>query len=476
MDIEQYDKGSERAVLSGVINGGLETFFDVDDIININTFFIDSNQAIFKCIKHALENGAEKLDAPTILSSAKSIGLGDFFESEQEIKHLRSIINMSVDKSNIRKLAAKIRKLQITRDYIGQLEQSIEELRCLTGDEPIDKILSIPENKILEFSNLLTKDKSDGPESLGIDIDMWVEHLIANPIENIGLPTPFEEWNKAVGGGLRKGTVNVFGARPKTGKTSLGITFANHFASLKIPCLYLDTEMSKEDHRMRTLAMLSGVWANDIETGKFAANKAKKSKVYEAADKMKESSYDILTIAGQPFEETISIMRRWITQKVKLNGQGKANDCVIVFDYLKLMEATSISKHMQEYQALGFMMTALHNFAVKYQVPIVLFIQLNRDGVDVENSTAASGSDRIIWLCSNFTIYKKLSDSEMAAQAGSKNKYNRKAIITDCRHGPGLDRDTFIALKADMNCFQITEIGIKSNDESNQSTEEIQFS
>ena len=39
---------------------------------------------------------------------------------------------------------------------------------------------------------------------------------------------------------------------------------------------------------------------------------------------------------------------------------------------------------------------------------------LFRDGITKESTDTASGSDRIVWLCSNFTIYKRKSDEEIA--------------------------------------------------------------
>lgn len=100
-------------------------------------------------------------------------------------------------------------------------------------------------------------------------------------------------------------------------------------------------------------------------------------------------------------------MRRWLVKDVGLNDDGTAKDCVIFYDYIKLMDTAGLSQDVKEYQLLGFMMTSLHNFAVKYKVPIVAFIQLNRDGINKESTDTASGSDRIVWLCSNFTIFKK---------------------------------------------------------------------
>jgi len=138
----------------------------------------------------------------------------------------------------------------------------------------------------------------------------------------------------------------------------------------------------------------------------------------------------------------MSIMRRWIARTVGLNDQGKANDCVIIYDYLKLMDAAEIKGDMKEFQVLGFMMTTLHNFALRYEVPVLTFIQLNRDGITKESTDTASGSDRVIWLCSNFTIYKQKSDEEIAKD-GEENG-NRKMVPVIARHGEGLEDGDYI--------------------------------
>ena len=87
-------------------------------------------------------------------------------------------------------------------------------------------------------------------------------------------------------------------------------------------------------------------------------------------------------------------------------------------------------------------MTGLHNFALKYEIPILAFIQLNRDGITKESTDTASGSDRIIWLCSNFSIYKAKSDEEIAKD-GPENG-NRKLVPLIARHGEGLQDKDYI--------------------------------
>jgi len=215
--------------------------------------------------------------------------------------------------------------------------------------------------------------------------------------------------------------------------------------NLNIPVLMLDTEMSKEDHLNRMLANLSGVEINKISTGKFSENEIDKEKINKAAQTLKDIPYHYISIAGQTFENILSIIRKWIYQHVGFDENGRTKDCLIVYDYLKLMGSESISNAMQEYQVLGFQITKLHNFCVKYDIPCLSFVQLNRDGITKESTDVVSGSDRLIWLCTSFSIFKLKSEEEIADD--SVQNGNRKLVPIVARHGCGLDDGDYISMK-----------------------------
>jgi replicative DNA helicase len=316
--------------------------------------------------------------------------------------------------------------------------------------------LGIAEDGILSFSSSLGNDSENDPEHIGNGLSEYLEYLESNPIDQIGIPTGFPVFDQAIGGGLRKGTVNVIGARPKTGKTLLADNMGFYIANkLKIPVLNMDTEMSKKDHIHRLMAMSTEIEIQKIETGKATETPNNKIKIQKAVEDLNNSPLYHKVIAGKAFDEQISIMKRWLVKTVGLNDDGTAKDCVIVYDYLKLMDSSGISADLKEYQLLGFMMTSLHNFAVKYQIPILAFIQLNRDGITKESTDSASGSDRIIWLCSNFSIFKRKSDEEIAEDGPGEG--NRKLVPLISRHGGGLDDNDYINCHMKGWCAKITE-------------------
>lgn len=440
------DPASERAILAGIAKYGEDAYLDVADILSENSFTIDSNTILYRCLKHLCENQQKpNIDIASIYSAAQELGLSHILSKKTEAQHLRAILEFPVNLENVRKFAAKIRKLEIARLLRKQLDEAGNKLLDINGSEPITSILGVAEDAIFNFSSLLN-DTDNNPIHIAKDIDGYIKSLEENKVDQIGIPTGFPIYDKAIGGGLRKGTVNVIAARPKTGKTLLSDNIGFHIANKhKIPVLNMDTEMNTVDHINRVLGMMTEIEINSIETGKFAESPDTKHKILNAAKDLKDTKIFYKSIAGKPFEEQLSIMRRWIIKEVGLNDDGTAKDCVIFYDYLKLMDTQGMTNDLKEYQLLGFMMTSLHNFAVRYQIPIVAFIQLNRDGITKESTDTASGSDRIIWLCSNFTIFKRKSDEEIA-EDGSSNG-NRKLVPLVSRHGGGLDDNDYI------NCF-----------------------
>ena len=82
---------------------------------------------------------------------------------------------------------------------------------------------------------------------------------------------------------------------------------------------------------------------------------------------------------------------------------------------------------------------------VKYDVPCLSFVQLNRDGITKESTDVVSGSDRLIWLCTSFSIFKMKSEEEVAEDKVENG--NRKLVPVVSRHGEGLDDGDYVSMK-----------------------------
>lgn len=449
---------AERIVLSGVCKGGFDTYIDISDIINSHCFTLDSNQITYLCIEKLLEkDNNHQIDIPSILLEAKTLGFNDFFLKKAEREHLNALFTFPANPQNTIKYAKKLRKLEITRRLKTTLDSVISNIDCVSGDETLDEILGLAEGPILDFSNDLLTAGLSQPKNIASDIDEYIEFLKENQSDQIGISSGYHFYDKAIGGGLRRGTVNLVGARMKGAKSQLAMNVAKYVSTASdFPVLYLDTEMISTDQLNRLLANISQVEVNDIETGRFTKSEKSLEKVSKAAASLKRHKLCHINIAGRSFDEIISIARRWIIRDVGRDENGRFNDALIIYDYIKLMDDKGL-QNLQEYQLLGLQMTNLHNFSVRYDVPVLAFIQLNRDGITKESTDTASGSDRLLWLCSNFSIFKDKSDEEKAKD-GIENG-NKKLVPLLARHGEGLRFGEYINFQFDGKIASIRELG-----------------
>lgn len=453
MDSKLSDLGSERAVLAGLFAYGLESYVEISDFLTHNSFSHRNNQVIYKCAEKVL-NSEASIDIPAILSASQQLNLSEIIQTEQELGYIQDLMDYPVKKENIPHFAAQVKKFEIARKAKKIADKIGKDIEDINGDENIDEIINLIEAPITEF--LRQDDVGQKPEKLGDDIDEYIEFLIENQCDQIGLPSGFPRFDNVIGGGLRRKCVDLVSARPGVGKSVFADNVALHNARNGVPVLMLDTEMSKEDHLNRIVSNISGVPIEEVATGKFSEDDEKFIKVKEAIEEIRDIPYTYVSVAGAPFETIMNTIKRWIIQEVGQDDLGKTNDCLVVYDYLKLMSSSSISNNIQEYQALGFQITSLHNLAVKYDFPCLSFVQLNRDGITKESTDAVSGSDRLIWLCTSFSIFKLKSAEELAEDGPSAG--NRKLVTLKARHGAGLLDGNYINMNMIGSHSQLIEL------------------
>ena len=410
--MSQANVAAERVVLAGIFHYGAEAYFDVCDMVSEDTFTVDSNQVIYKCIKHIYESDQQaKLDIPTVYAAANTLGLDFFFNKPTEVKYLQGIATYPVQLSNCRKQAQIIRKLEIVRLLGKQLLNANDSLKELTGEETLSHILGIPESAVFDFGKLLNHD--DSYSHLGAGLEETVIHAMDNPVDQVGISSGYERYDKSLGGGFEPG-LHVVAARPKAGKSTHARSVGWNICHSNIPTLYLDTEMIKYDQQARIIAMITGYPYKDIKTGKVGFNLEQRNNVINAAKRIKERPFFYKNIGSMPaFEEQVAMIRRWLQKEVGLNPDGTAKPAFIIYDYLKLLDSSQL-KTAAEFQAIGFMATTLTNIATRYNIPILAYVQLNKDGIDKEGSGVVAQSDRIEWFCSSLFIFKKKSAEEIA--------------------------------------------------------------
>ena len=261
MNLNLSDVGSERAVLAGLFAYGLESYVEISDFLTHNSFSHRNNQVIYKCVEKILQSEAH-VDLPAILSASEQLNLSEVIQTSQELEYIRDLMEYPVKQENVPHFAAQIKKFELARKARRIANKISKDIEDINGDETIDEIISLIESPITEF--LRDDEVGQKPEKLGDDIDEYLEFLIENKCDQIGLSSGFPRFDAVVGGGLRRKCVDLVSARPGVGKSVFADNVALHNARKGIPVLMLDTEMSKEDHLNRIISNISGIPISEV--------------------------------------------------------------------------------------------------------------------------------------------------------------------------------------------------------------------
>lgn len=433
------DHVTERHLLSSFIEHGKDSFYDTVDIVDTNCFNLPLNQILYSCFENAFQK-SDTVDVPTLYASANELGLYEIIESDKNFKYIDSLFRTKIAKQNVRNLAKHLAKLKIIRTYDTTLRNTLDTLSDFTGKEDIDEIISTVESPVFDVSRQIGTIDRSTPALVYEEAKAFLEERMKDPVDCIGIPTGFKIYDDIIGGGLRPKNVNVVCARPKVGKSTFGMTVADYVAKSGIPVIVLDTEMPLEDEITRTLASNSQIKNRLIETGKIDENQyAKLTRILnENYNEEHQTPFYHSDISGKPFNDILSIIRRWIHTKV-----GVGNSCLIVYDYFKIMSSSHLGK-LKEYEAVGYQLQELKDFVSAYDASCLAFIQENREG-------GVSQSDRISWFASSIAHFREKSEAEIG-EDGEKFG-NRLLDFEFLRYGEKLDFGDYInfGLKGEFN-------------------------
>ena len=442
----------ERMLLHGIIANGKEQFSETVDILTDKSFDTLENKIVYGACKALFDKGAE-INLTAVVSMAKEMGL--------DKDNLLDIISAPAPKlSEARVLANKLKNKTVIKESSTLHRKAIDTLAQMSATESVNTIIGVSESTLFDLIAKFCVSNNDIIKMGDVAREL-VTYWGDNPTENVGLPTPWPRFNKSIGGGMRTG-VTLVGARSGKGKSLLAIITAIYLSNLGVPVLILDTEMEYKDVLPRMLANISEVSINKIESGAYAQSDFDKKAVEGALKQIENSALYYKTVAGKSFDEIMGTVRRWIYSTVGINKEGKANQCLVIYDYFKIMDAGDIGD-MAEFQAMGFQISKLTDFCKMYDFPCLSFVQLNRDGVAKEGTDVIAQSDRLLWLCNSFSIFKEKSPEEME-QAGWNNG-NRKLITLKSRYGGEANSSAdHISMQFKGDISSLKEVTEKEND------------
>ncbi len=400
----------ERHVLGGLIKHP-SAFFDIDRFIDASDFVSKEHYVIYSTIKDILSSG-KKLDKTLLSHQIKNLGVS--FKSEVDIfNYIEDISFTQINKPAVIDACKELCKIRIRRDIEetgGKLQTFAKNNGNKNSEEIICEADLIYNEKIKNYS------RDNEPEDLFEGIEDLIEERGNDPKEEMGLKTSFSEFDRMFGG-IRKGNIYAWVSRPKHGKsTILSHLAANISIENNCPALILDTEMATVDIQFRLASSITGIPVWFLETGQWRKNEEMVEKFRKNKKRFTHARerVDHMTVAGKPTDEILSIIRRWYYSKV-----GRGNNCVIVYDYIKLT-GESVTKNnfsKKEYELIGEKVNSLKELSLELDVPILTACQLNRSAEGgVDDSSAIAQSDRLQWFASFVAIFRRKTPDEIALE------------------------------------------------------------
>lgn len=432
--IEKFCKPwEERALLSYCI-ADIEFFYTLLSSMDTKDFLDPEHQILYSLFINLYKNGVNKFDLAIIIKEAKDLGI---IEQVGGVDFIKSLYNMKISKENFKLILEKVLESSLKYKLYTNLEENCSLLlneTSLSGEDLIGKV----ESSILDLSTISKAVKE--PQDLSVGLSELIEQRRQSEVILSGLSTGYSILDKLIDG-LLPGTLNVLAARKKMGKSALLTNIALNTAfRLRIPVLYVDTEMSYNEFRDRSIASLAGVRERVVKHGGYTDEQY--NRICKAGALVGSGLLFHERMPGYTVDKLVALYKKF---------KYKHNIGLAVFDYIKEPDSSSVSKNRKEYQILGDVTTKLKDLAGTLDIPFLAAVQLNRD-LDVADSDRVA---RYADIVAHWSTRSEKERQEHGFGCGS-----HKLIIKDSRRG-GITGDAGIGYYFFKDQLRIKEVPIE---------------
>lgn len=353
-----YSIEAEHGVLGALMHKP-ELCEEVGAFLSPYDFYYADNDALYSMILTCHSKGVKP--DPITLSNVKSELPSEeltIIYASQVMRDVPSAANaipyakIVLERSTARKLHEKAMQISEIAQSSGKITDQIAQAQEL--------IMSLNLNEETPDFNTL------GDLAVGL---MERINDVRNGTADMGLDFGLPDLDRIIRG-IRKKHLIIIAGRPGTGKTVLGLGLAERAAIVhNKKCLFFSLEMGGVDLAQRTLASISGVSQERLETGRAFDCDESAPKIFAASAKMKNANLLICEKPGLMFSR-ICNMARFQHRAGKLD--------LIVIDYIGLIVGDPSKTIQNRNQELGAISRGLKGLAKELDVPVVALAQLNR--------------------------------------------------------------------------------------------------
>ena len=377
-ELDKYGPGFQTKVISSLLNHK-EFLINVHDILDESHF---TNQAHKWIVSNILSYYSKYHTSPT----------PEVLKSEYE-KVTNDVLKVSI-KEQLRE-AYKI--IATDSEYIEgefsafcknqQLKKALLNSVDLLQAQDYDSIRSIIDSAL----------KAGADKNLGHEYVKDIEERYRNE-QRIAVPTPWNEFNELLQGGLGNGDFGLMFGGPGAGKSWALVALAGHAAKMGFNVVYYTLELGEDYVGRRFDAFFTQIPANEITFHK--------DKVEAVMTKIPGQ----LIIKGfSPGKASISTVESHVQ---KCTDLGVRPD-LIVIDYVDLLRSKRLSRERKE--EIDDIYTSTKGLARELNIPIWSASQVNRQGAQdevIEGHKAAGSYDKMMITDFAASISRRAKDKQ----------------------------------------------------------------
>lgn len=264
-----------------------------------------------------------------------------------------------------------VREVAAKRTLCGRMREVIEQA---VTDAPYSEVLEMAHDKL---SDMTREESDDTILTMKSAVDSWQQRMGEPAERNRILPTPWDELNALLNGGLNPGRLYTVGARPGVGKSITGANVAQFAAQNGHPAMIFSLEMSAFEVTSRLVSS-----AAEVELGRIMGHNLDDWAERKIGDFLKSDTDIPLFIADKP-----GVTIEWIASQSRAIKRLHGLE-VIVVDYLQLIRPADT--RVPREQQVAQMSWALKMLARDLDVAVILMAQLNRQSVSEKRPPEAS--------------------------------------------------------------------------------------
>jgi replicative DNA helicase len=259
--LQPQDLDAERAVLGAALADSC-ALACAQEVIRPEDFYDSRHQRIFRAMS-ALLSKNHPIDLITLGDSLEQTGELSKLGGRAMLAELAVVVASA---SNIRHYSEIVRETAQLRAMI-RYGSDLQERAYRR--ESINVVLDEAERRLCEIA---TARDSHGPHTLAEVVSKTMEvvdQAFKHQDTAIGIPTGFAVLDQILGGGLQPSDLDIIGARPGMGKTSLALGIARHAAERGFRVGVISLEMSDIQLGLRLCGMEASIDLQALRMGRL---------------------------------------------------------------------------------------------------------------------------------------------------------------------------------------------------------------